>query len=139
MDELALHSMLKLMRAKPREAKEIARLLSDVSDEKPVKNVKSLIKEKRVLVLKKNKKIRGAVSFTVFGFVGFVTFLWIDKLAIDPQFRGQGTGTVLLSLLKRYAASLGAVGFALFSLEKAKRFYVKSSLSNVWRFFWWMG
>jgi hypothetical protein len=135
---LAHHSMLKLMRAKPREASQVAKLLSDVSDEKPVHDVKGLIKDRRILVLKKNKKIKGAVSFTVYGVIGFVALMWVNKIAIDPNFRGEGLGSTLLILLKRYSLSLGAFGFALFSLEKAKNFYAKSSLSGVWRIFWWM-
>lgn len=138
MGKVAIKIMLQLIQARPRDAKQVARLLSAVSDFMPVYDVKKLISNKRILVLKHNKKIRGAVSFTILGFLGLFTFIWINKLAIDPQFRGQGSGTVLLALFKRYVVNFGAIGFALFSIEKAKAFYAKSSLNSVWRVFWWM-
>jgi len=130
--------MFKLVRARPRDAKRVAHLLSNVSDEKPVKDVKRLIRERRVLVLKSNKKIKGAVSFTILGVLGFFAFMWVNKIAIDPEFRGQGMGTTLMILLKRYTLSMGVAGFMLYSLERAKNFYAKCSLSGAWRIFWWM-
>lgn len=46
---------------------------------------------------------------------------YVNALAVDPDYRGQGIGTALLDLAVRYAADLDAAGLSLIAAEQNER------------------
>jgi len=100
--------------------------------------VEQMISEKKVLVLKDRKsKVRAAFAFSIFTITGYFTFMYISKLAVDPNMQGQGIGTFLLNQIRQKSLRIGAIAFFLYSADRARKFYLKNKLNNFWRIFWW--
>ena len=130
---------VKLKLAKRHDAKRITRLFSFVDRDIKKKDVEGWIEDREVFVLKERKQIKGAFSYTALGILGIFGFLYIRKLAVDRESRGQGLGSLLLASIKKLTLRMGATAFFLFSLQKAIRFYKKNRLNGLGRLFWWRG
>ena len=132
-----MFSKFKLKLAKKHDAKRIAKLFSEIDNKIQKKDILGLIKDRKIFVLKRKKRIKAAFSYVIFGIIGF-SVMYIKKLAVAKEWRKKGMGSLLISKIKWFARKMGLTAFFLFSLEKAKRFYEKNKLRHFWRFFWWM-
>jgi GNAT superfamily N-acetyltransferase len=128
---------LRLKLAKRDDAKRVARLFSSIDPHVRESDVERWIQDREVYVLKHRKRIKGAFSYSLWGFLGLFGWMYVRRLAVDKRERGQGLGSLLLSKVKGVAKKLGMAAFFLFSLEKATQFYQKNRLSGIWRLFWW--
>ncbi|MBN2096494.1 GNAT family N-acetyltransferase [Candidatus Peregrinibacteria bacterium] len=127
---------LKIKPAKEHDAKKVARLFSAIDRKITPKKVMRLINEKKVYIMKDKKRIRAAFVYSVISILGFISIMYIHKLAVAPELQGQGIGTFILSRIRKNALKTGVVAIFLYSLDKAKRFYEKNHLKRIWRFFW---
>ncbi len=127
---------LKLKLAKRHDTKGIVKLFSLIGRKISHKKVSKYIENKKVYILKDKKKVRAAFCFTLIGIGGIFAIMYINKIAVAPEFHGQGIGTFLLSRIRKISIKLGASAFFLYSIEKAKKFYEKNKLKKVWRIFW---
>ena len=137
-----MFSRFKLKRAKPHDSKKIAKLFADIDSDMSHEKVKDLIEKERVLVLKKNKQIKAALSFLALG-AGICSLLYVRKLAVDKNERGQGIGSHLLERIKKHAKKKEHDGFFLCCTnKKAQPFYERNRLKTLltlggFTWFWW--
>ncbi len=123
--------------AKKENAKKIALLFSTINGKFSEKKAKRLIENRKIVVLKRKKKIVAAVSYTVISFLGIFAIMYISKIAVLPELRGEGLGSLILSRMRIFNLRAGMIAFFLFSVKKAKRFYEKNNLKGLGRLFWW--
>lgn len=128
---------IQLKPAKPYHVQRVTQLFSLIDSKVKSKKIHQLIKEGRVYILKYDKRIIAAFSFTIFSLLGFLTLMYIQKLSVVPDFQGKGIGTYMLSRIKRTSLKVGAAAFFLFSVKTAQKFYERNKLKRLWRFFWW--
>lgn len=129
-------SKTKLRPAQPHDATRVAELFAHIKEKKR-EEVQDLIAQKRVYVLKRNKKIIAAFSYSIFGIIGFFAIMYIHRIAVLPELHGQGIGSLLLAKIKSQSVKTGSTAILLYSLERVRVFYEKNKLNSVWRFFWW--
>ena len=127
---------LKMRFARKRDAKKIAELFRGIDDKSDSQEIQKLIREKQVVIFHKRKKIAGAFSFALFG-MGLLSVIYIRKLVVEKKLRGRGVGSVALRKIKKFSARQRAIGFFLWSRERAKNFYRKNRLKSLGRVFWW--
>ncbi len=125
----------KMHLAEEADAPKVARLFRELDRDLSLGEIDDLIRDKRVVLLRKKKKTLGAFSFARIG-LGIFALLYIRKLVIDKKFRGQGLGGRALAKLRVFTRRKKAQGFFLWSRQSAKNFYLKNKLKNWWRFFW---
>ncbi|MBU0577652.1 GNAT family N-acetyltransferase [Patescibacteria group bacterium] len=128
---------LKLKKAKIGDTKPVTKLFTAVDKNVCRNKVLKWISEGKVYVLKDHKKIRGAVSYTVFGILGLFSLMYIHKISVAPDLQGKGLGSFLLSRMKLRSIKIGVTAFILYSFKNVISFYKKNKLNNIWRFFWW--
>jgi N-acetylglutamate synthase-like GNAT family acetyltransferase len=122
--------------ARKEDAARVAELFREINSKASKSDIEELIQKRKVVVFFKKKKIAGAFSFALFG-AGFLSFLYIRKLAVDKKLRGKGLGSVVLQRIKKFSLRQKAGGFFLWSITQAVGFYRKNRLSNLGRIFWW--
>ncbi|MFH1546789.1 MAG: GNAT family N-acetyltransferase [Patescibacteria group bacterium] len=122
--------------ARKRDAKKVAKLFREIDSKFDLRDLISLIAERKVVVLREKQKTLGAFSFVKLG-LGLFSLLYIHKLVVDKKFRGKGLGGKVLRKLRVFTRRKKARGFLLWALPPAKNFYRKNKLKNWWRFFWW--
>ena len=127
---------LKMRFARERDAKKIAELFRGIDDKSDSREIQKLIREKQVVIFHERKKIAGAFSFALLG-MGLLSIIYIRKLAVEKKLRGRGIGSVALRKIKKFSTRQRAIGFFLWSRERAKNFYRKNRLRNLGRVFWW--
>lgn len=128
---------LHLKPAKRHDAHHVTKLFTHVDEETRKEKVIEMIRKRKVYVLKHRKKVVAAFSCSVFGFLGVFAVMYIHRIAVLPEFQGQGLGTFLLSRIKVMSTKAGISVFLLYSLKNVQDFYRKNKLKSVWRFFWW--
>jgi len=128
---------LKLKKAKIGDTKPVTRLFTAVDKNVCKNKVWKWISEGKVYVLKDRKKIKGAVSYTVFGILGLFSLMYIHKISVAPDLQGKGLGPLLLSRIKLKSIKIGVAALILYSFKNVIDFYKKNRLNNIWRFFWW--
>jgi hypothetical protein len=130
---------LKLKLAKRHDAKRVTRLFSSIDKDIQKKEVEGWIEDREVFVLKDRKRIKGAFSFMTMGILGIFGLMYVRKLAVEKQSRGNGLGSLLLDKIKSLSLKMGTAAFFLFSLKRAMRFYQKNKLNGLGKLFWWKG
>lgn len=123
--------------ARKRDTKKVARLFREIDEKLDPREIKDLIREKKVVVFHRRKKIAGAFSFALLGIAGILSMLYVRKLAVDRSLRGKGVGSLLLRKIKGFSIRRKALGFFLWSLARSKKFYQKNKLRGIGRVFWW--
>ncbi len=127
---------LKMRFACKRDAKKIVELFRGIDNKSDSREIQKLIREKQVVIFHKRKRIAGAFSFALFG-IGLLSIIYIRKLVVEKKLRGRGVGSVALRKIKKFSGRQRAIGFFLWSRERAKKFYRKNRLRNFGRVFWW--
>jgi len=127
---------LKIKCAKAHHARKVARLFLSVSPGITPEKVLRHIRKKKVYILTDKKRIRAAFIYSVVSILGFVSVMYIHKLAVMPDLQGKGIGTFILSRIRKNALKAGVMAIFLYSLDKAKRFYEKNHLKRIGKFFW---
>ena len=131
---------IKLKLARRHDVKPVVKLFSLINNKINPKEIREMIENKKVYVLKgRKKKVLAAFSYTIIGIIGFFAIMYIGNLAVSPESHGRGIGTFLLSRIKLICSRAGVTAFCLFSVYKVKRFYERNQLNGIWRFFWWRG
>lgn len=129
---------LRLKSAKYSDRRSVKRLFSRINRNIKTEEIEDLIADKKVFVLKDRKKrVKAAFSYTVFTIAGFFIFVYISRIAVDPNLEGQGIGSFLLSQIRSKSLKIGATAVFLYSVSRAKKFYEKNKLNGFWRIFWW--
>ncbi|MDF2379799.1 MAG: GNAT family N-acetyltransferase [Candidatus Gracilibacteria bacterium] len=130
-------SKTKLRPAQQHDAQLVTELFCNIYEETKKKNIEDMISQKKIYVLKRKKKVIAAFSYTVYGVLGIFAIMYVHRLAVIPELQGQGIGTMLLSKIKTRSVKTGATAIFLYSLQRARKFYEKNKLSNIWRYYWW--
>ncbi len=132
---------LKLKPAKSHDTKKLTELFDEITnglDQKLTeKDVKNFIEKKRVFVLKKRKNVKAAFIYTIIGITGIFSIMWLKRLAVNKDERGNGLGTYLLNKIKSFSNKKGFNMGILHGIKKARNFYKKNNLNNFLVWFWW--
>ena len=129
---------LRLKSAKHSDLRSVKRLFSGINKKIKHEQIAEMIEKRKVYVLKDRKrKVKAAFAYSIFTIAGYFTFVYISKLAVDPNMQGQGIGTFLISQIRAKSLRIGATAFFLFSVKKAHMFYKKNKMNGFWRIFWW--
>lgn len=131
------HPEFKVKPAKRADIKTVTKLFLAINRRITRNKVEKWINKGKVFVLKDNKKVRAAFSYSIFGILGFLSLMYIEKISVSPRLYGQGIGSYVLAQIKTRSIKIGTTAFFLYSLKSALAFYKKNKLNRLGRIFWW--